>query len=128
MKRIAIIMLLPLLGGCGIPPAVAIASYALDGGLLIATGKTSKDHVLSAAMQQDCNMFRVVSGTPVCQDYEPTHRAAWAMQTMAPNEEHFTTTSDGRVIRVAAGNRETVDMPVVASSATDRQELTGDVR
>lgn len=120
MKKIAIVMLLPLLTGCGIPPAITIASYALDGGLLLATGKTTKDHALSAAMQQDCNLFRVVSGTPVCQDYEPTARAAWALQTMEPNEEYLTTVPDGRVIRVAADVQENLDAPVVATTAGQR--------
>lgn len=102
MRALTIVAAAALLSGCGLPPAVAIASYAVDGVLLAATGKTSKDHALSVAMQQDCNFFHVIEGEEICQDYEPTRRAAWALASMPANEAHLVTVSDGRVIRVAA--------------------------
>ena len=102
MRHLWVLAVMMALAGCGLPPAVAIASYAFDGVLLVATGKTSKDHALSLAMQQDCNMLRVVSGAEICRDYEPTDRAARALATMGAGEEHLVTVADGRVIRVAA--------------------------
>jgi hypothetical protein len=102
MRHVSILAAAMLLSGCGIPPVVAIASYAVDGALLVATGKTSKDHALSLAMQQDCNMLRIVVGDQICHDYEPTNRARWALAAMPANEEHLVTVRDGRVIRVAA--------------------------
>src|SRR5690606_35631822 len=98
-----------------------IASYAVDGALLVATGKTSKDHALSLAMQQDCSFFHIVQGEDICQDYEPTRRAAWALAAMPPNEEHLLTVRDGRVIRVAAdpdARQPATDGVAIASART----------
>jgi hypothetical protein len=53
-------------GACGVPLAVSGAGYAADGGLLIASDKTSGDHVLSVVSKQDCAMWRIVRGRPVC--------------------------------------------------------------
>ncbi|MEZ5666237.1 MAG: hypothetical protein R3F55_02155 [Alphaproteobacteria bacterium] len=105
MKRIAVVALLPLLSGCGIPPAVTIASYALDGVVLAASGKTVRDHALSTVAEQDCSMFHVVSGDPICMDYQPTARAAAALASETGQERALLTTSDGRIIRVAAEAR-----------------------
>ena len=63
-----------LLSGCGLPPAVVIASYAADGVSYIGTGKSVTDHGLSAATGRDCALFRVVKAKPICAD-EPTRRA-----------------------------------------------------
>ncbi len=102
MRHLYMLAAMMALSGCGLPPAVAIASYALDGALLAATGKTSNDHALSVALQQDCSMLRVVSGGEICRDHEPTDRAARALAVMEASEEHLVTVADGRVIRVAA--------------------------
>jgi cell division protein FtsN len=66
--------LLPLavfvpLSGCALPPALAIASYAADGVLLIASGKTSTDHLLSMAEKRDCAVWRVVKNESICQEF-----------------------------------------------------------
>lgn len=55
-------------GGCApaVPPAVMIASQAIDGISYVATGKSGSDHVLSAALEQDCAVHRVVTGGAVC--------------------------------------------------------------
>lgn len=67
MRSRFLIFLLPLaLGGCGLPPAIAVASYAADGLLLISTGKSSTDHALSFAVGEDCAMWRVVKGEAIC--------------------------------------------------------------
>ena len=56
-----------LLAGCGLPPAVVIASYAVDGISYLATGKSVPDHALSAVRQQDCALHRFVTeGGNVC--------------------------------------------------------------
>jgi len=116
MRHFSILAATVLLSGCGIPPVVAIASYAVDGALLVATGKTSKDHALSLAMQQDCNMLRILSGNQICHDYEPTDRARWALAAMPASEEHLVTVRDGRVIRVAASSDAGDPSVVVAAS------------
>ena len=65
---LAVVTLALLLSGCGLPPAIMVASYAIEGFSLIATGKTITDHALSNAMQQDCALFRVVKGRQVCHE------------------------------------------------------------
>ncbi len=48
------------LGGCAAPPAYTFASFVLDGASLIATGKSVSDHALSAAVEKDCAMWRLL--------------------------------------------------------------------
>ena len=72
-------------GACGVPLAVSGAGYAADGGLLMASDKTSGDHMLSMVSKQDCALWRVVKGRAVCKpregdvdpykvDYDDPHR------------------------------------------------------
>lgn len=63
-----------LLGGCALPPAVAIASYVIDVGSFVATGKTATDHGISAVAQQDCAIMRVFEGQ-ICRD-DPDYQLA----------------------------------------------------
>ena len=55
-----------LTGACGVPVAVTAASYAADGGLMLASDKTSTDHVLSVVTEQDCAMWRILRGRQIC--------------------------------------------------------------
>ncbi len=57
-------------GACAAPLAVTGASYAADGGLLVASEKTSTDHVISVVSKQDCAMWRVLRGRAVCKPRE----------------------------------------------------------
>ena len=67
--KIVLAAFFPLvLAGCGLPPAITIISYALDGISLFSTGKTVGDHALSVAMKQDCMVWRVVEEKSVCHD------------------------------------------------------------
>ena len=52
--------------GCAVPATVAAASYALSGFTLMDSGKTLTDVVLSAAVDQDCVMWRVIQDQPIC--------------------------------------------------------------
>jgi hypothetical protein len=59
-----------LLAGCAaIPPAVSIATWAIDGTTLAISGKTVSDHAISAVTQRDCAMWRLLKGEPVCADH-----------------------------------------------------------
>jgi hypothetical protein len=61
------VLLLMLLGGCALPPAVTLASLAADGVSYVATGKSVTDHGLSAATAQDCALLRpVFTGKAIC--------------------------------------------------------------
>ena len=55
-----------LAGACGAPVAVTAASYAADGGLMVASDKTSTDHVVSVVTKRDCAMWRIFRGRKIC--------------------------------------------------------------
>lgn len=48
------------------PPAIAIASYAATGISYLTSRKGPSDHALSAMVDMDCAMFRVVMGKDIC--------------------------------------------------------------
>jgi hypothetical protein len=84
MRRFVPLMAVTLLGGCAaIPPALSIASYALDGISLLASGRTVTDHMISAAAEQDCKLLRMAQNLEVCTDWgtEPQVAAARPMRT-----------------------------------------------
>ncbi len=67
-KRILILACLLMLGGCALPVPLQIASWAVDGLLLITTEKTMADHSVSLVVQRDCAMLRVVTEGTLCRD------------------------------------------------------------
>lgn len=69
LRRFLPLLALVPLAGCALPPALVVASYAADGVLLMTSGKTSTDHLLSMAEKRDCAVWRVVKNEPVCQDF-----------------------------------------------------------
>ena len=84
MNKKALAVLFPLvLTGCGLPPAITIVSYALDGMSLFSTGKTVSDHALSVAMKQDCKVWRVVNEQSVCRDLLPGEKNSLIAQVEA---------------------------------------------
>jgi len=56
------------LSGCivALPPAVQVASLALDGVSYLTTGKSVTDHAISAVTEQDCAMTRALKGEDIC--------------------------------------------------------------
>lgn len=62
----AIFIIGALLGGCAAPPAIQLASFAVDGAAYLATGKGSTDHALSMMADADCRLSNVVHGLDVC--------------------------------------------------------------
>ena len=54
------------LAGCGLPPSIQIASWAIDGISVIVSGKSVGDHALSVVAAEDCAMWRIVKGDSVC--------------------------------------------------------------
>ena len=59
-----------LTGACGAPLAVTGASYAADGGMLVASNKTVTDHLASMVSKKDCALWRVLRGRAVCKERE----------------------------------------------------------
>jgi hypothetical protein len=62
------------LGGCGLPAAVVVASYAADGASYLATGKSATDHALSAAVDRDCALLRLAANEQPCRISEKNRR------------------------------------------------------
>ena len=56
------------MAGCGLPPALMVASYVAEGILVATSGKTLGGHALSTVTQQDCAMWRILQGEDICQD------------------------------------------------------------
>lgn len=69
-KSLALIGLPLLLGGCGLPPALTAASWALDGVSYLVSGKSVTDHAISEVAAQDCALFRIVQGREFCEEFE----------------------------------------------------------
>jgi cell division septation protein DedD len=72
MKRIFLFGAIPLLmAGCVplLPLPISIVSSGLTGLSLLTTGKSTTDHVVSAANKQDCILHRVAFGEDICRDY-----------------------------------------------------------
>lgn len=78
--RISLAIVLPfLLGGCALPPAISIASLAVDGLSFASTGKSATDHAISATAKKDCAVFRVVKDEKVCKEFEEGEKPALYM-------------------------------------------------
>jgi len=70
MRPLLLVVLLALasgFAGCVLPPAVTIASFVADGASLVGTGKTTTDHAISLLADEDCRLWRVLKGKPICQ-------------------------------------------------------------
>ena len=61
MYRLLVVILPLLVGGCGIPLPLTIASYVADIGLIVETGKSSGEHVLSKVTGQNCSYSYLLS-------------------------------------------------------------------
>lgn len=67
MRWLCLAILAIPLAGCALPPAVTIASLALDAGSYVVSGKTMTDHGLSMVAQKDCRLIGVLQGQ-VCKE------------------------------------------------------------
>jgi hypothetical protein len=65
MRRLALLVCLGLLGGCG-------SLTALEAGSVVATEKTFSDHIISYASGKDCSSVRREMGTTYCKEDEVT--------------------------------------------------------
>jgi cell division protein FtsN len=59
-----------LLGGCGLPVGVTIASWAADGISYVATDKTLTEHGISAVAGKDCSVWRMFKGGNFCVEWK----------------------------------------------------------
>lgn len=75
------------LGGCALPPALSIASLVVDGVSYAASGKSVQDHALSAVTDEDCALWRVVTGLAICRDKDGGANSAIAGKSAAAPDE-----------------------------------------
>ncbi len=76
--RLGVVLLPLFVAGCGLPPAVTIASFAIDAISLAVSEKTVADHALSQIAQKDCAMWRGFTGDELCIDEDSAFAVAAA--------------------------------------------------
>ena len=64
--QLAFVGLPLIMAGCGAPAAFLWATLAIDVATVASTGKTPGEHMLSAAVQQDCGVRRLVTEGNLC--------------------------------------------------------------
>lgn len=75
--KIAVLAAVPLLlSACGLPTAVVVTSYAVDGVAFVSTGKTLTAHALSAATDKDCSILFGLTRGELCRDIEKPDESA----------------------------------------------------
>lgn len=122
--------------GCApiLPPAVMIASQAIDGISYLTTGKSGTDHILSAALEEDCAIHRVVTGGAVCQAETADDIAAASpsadtaidddiRSVQEPEAEPETVASDSSTAPRPAGESILPDMPAPSSDEAGDENL-----
>ncbi len=105
-----------VLSACALPPALSLASLAADGLSYVATKKSVQDHALSAAVGEDCALWRVVAGMAVCRANEAESVAA---EVAVPDEAPQTSPSGD--IQVAQ-----LSLPPVAPLGTSAGPVASD--
>lgn len=102
MSKVLTIIACLGLAGCVAPPIITYASMALDGASFLSTGKSVGDHALSAAVDEDCAVLRIVTEQDVeavCREYanEEERKAAVAPAVAAAFKTMFTAIEPGKV-------------------------------
>ena len=70
MKRAVACLTIPvLLAGCGLPPALTLATTVADGVSYAVSGKGMTDHALSAMTSSDCAIVRFLDERDFCTSY-----------------------------------------------------------
>ena len=68
LRVLAIASLMAVLGGCAVPPSVQLFSLAANGVSFLTAGKSAADVGISAVVQKDCSMLRVLRAESVCSE------------------------------------------------------------
>jgi len=104
MRKSLILIGLPLLlGGCGLPPALTAASWALDGVSYLVSGKSVTDHAISEVAAQDCALFRVVQERAICEDYEIDGNDGVTLTAAALSSDSVPLVRPPEISRIATG-------------------------
>ncbi len=68
LRRLLIIVCPLFLGACALPLPLQFAAWAADGISYLMTAKSVSDHGLSAAVGQDCAVYRAVTEGAICRE------------------------------------------------------------
>jgi hypothetical protein len=125
MRTTIIIGVIVLLAGCvAIPPAISIASWAVNGASLMISGKSVSDHAISAVLDQDCAMWRILKGDPICVDYPAEDGSVMVAELEAPADPAEFDGADDAISTTAATTDEfqagqAVQVAAIAASDVD---------
>ncbi len=75
------------LGACILPPAVTVASTAIDGFSFLVSGKTMTSHALSFIAQRDCSLSRALAAADVTAICRPGAETLLAFTADVPQDD-----------------------------------------
>ncbi len=83
-QTLALTILSLSLAGCALPAAVQLGLLAGGTASYLTTGKGLGDHAMSAALNENCAMHRIVTEGDICRDDEPTPQALASVEEPEP--------------------------------------------
>lgn len=63
------------LAGCVLPLGLSVATYGVDGVAYVTEGKSTTDMAISSIQGENCALWRIVQGKPVCRAYTAKEEA-----------------------------------------------------
>lgn len=112
MKRGLFLATLALpLAGCVLPPAVGIASMAIDAGSFAATGKTATDHAISGIAGQDCRVLGILEGR-ICKEKQVFEAMVARLEPLRPLPEDVPAPKPQLQLQLAAAEADTETSPL----------------
>lgn len=115
----AVVLCSVLLGACAIPAPLKFASWALDGIAYLTTEKSVTDHGISLVAQQDCALWRGVTGEPICRSEDGTVIAVAASDGQSIGNAEGGVPSDARTLIALAPAAGPADPDAAAFRAAD---------
>jgi len=104
-----------LLGACGLPVGVQIASLIADGISVLTTDKTLTDHGISAVTQQDCALWRGVEGDTICRESDTDDTVKTALADAGADASPILDAQGD--LPLAEGDKPTAELPPEPAAA-----------
>ncbi len=108
-----------LLGACSMPLPLKFVSWALDGIAFLTTEKSVTDHGISLVAQQDCALWRGITGEQICQSEDGTAIAVAAAERQPIGNAEGGYSSDALTLVAMAPAAGPVDPDAAAFWAAD---------
>jgi len=139
LKLSALSVVAMSLSGClvAVPPALQMASLALDGVSYVTTGKSVTDHAISTVTAQDCAMTRGLKGEDICSanvvevamlpDGTPVLQADDVAYNLTSEDRaaQYTQFTEAQTVSAGEDADEVLDIPETAANAFDMQTASG---